>query len=231
MKIAISSGNEKNRKKILTYLSSIQENSMPFKTNEYKSGADLLEDLRKGLQFDVIFLDVDYENVAKNIRELDRDVMLIFESHSYDQISNAFEVHALHYLLNPIDFSLFLDALRRAFQRYYEKRRIFIIEWKQQIKQILLKNIVYVECFNRHILVRTLSDEMQSYQTFRETVEKLIPLGFIRVHHSFLVNLAHIVEIDKNEIIGTNGIIIPISTRRKKEVLEKYRLYVEKHSV
>lgn len=231
MEIAISSVNEENRKQILSYLNAMQKTSTLFQTKEYKCGTDLLEDLKRGLQFDVIFLDVDFENVAKKIRELDHDVPLIFEAHTYNQISDAFEVHAFHYLLKPVDFSLFVNAFRRVLQRHHNKRRIFAIEWKQQLKHILLKNIVYIECFNRHISVRTVTDQMESSQTFKETAEKLIPLGFIRVHHSFLVNLTHIVEICGNEIIGTNGINIPISIRRKKEVLEGYRMYVKKHSI
>lgn len=108
MKIAISSENEKKRQQILTYLNALQKASTLFKTKEYKCGTDLLEDLNKGLRFDVIFLDVDFENVAKNIRELDCDVLLIFQAHLYNQISNAFEVNAFQYLLKPINFSLFL---------------------------------------------------------------------------------------------------------------------------
>ena len=231
MKIAISSENEKNRQQILSYLNTLQKASTLFKTKEYKCGTDLLEDLNKGLRFDVIFLDVDFENVAKNIRKLGCDVLLIFEAHLYNQISNAFEVNAFQYLLKPINFSLFFNTLRRAFQRYYENRRVFVVEWKQQIKQVLLKSIVYIECYNRHILVQTVTDQMESYQAFRETAEKLIPLGFIRVHQSFLVNLAHVKEIGQNEIIGTNGIIVPVSIRRRKEVLEGYRMYIEKRSI
>ena len=71
------------------------------------------------------------------------------------------------------------------FQLHHEKKRVFVVKYKQQIRQILLKNIVYIECYNRHILVQTVTDQMESYQTFRETAEKLIPLGFIRVHQSF----------------------------------------------
>ena len=80
MRIAISSENEKNRQQIINYLNALQKASSLFKTKEYKSGAELLEDLYKGHRFDVIFLDVDLENVAKNIRELDCEVLLIFEA-------------------------------------------------------------------------------------------------------------------------------------------------------
>ncbi len=202
-----------------------------FKTKEYICGTDLLDDLNRGLRFDVIFLDVDFENVAKKIRELDRDVMLVFMSDLCNHVFNAFEMNALQYLLKPINSCLFFNTLKRAFELWHEKKRVFVAKYKQQIKQILLKNIVYIECYNRHILLQTVTDQMESYQTFRETAEKLIPLGFIRVHQSFLVNLIHIKEIGQNEIIGTNGIIIPVSIRRRKEVLEGYRMYIEKHNV
>ncbi|HJA80550.1 MAG TPA: hypothetical protein H9776_02090 [Candidatus Mediterraneibacter intestinipullorum] len=108
MRIAISSENEKNRQQIINYLNALQKASSLFKTKEYKSGAELLEDLYKGHRFDVIFLDVDLENVAKNIRELDCEVLLIFEAYLYNQIFNAFEVNAFQYLLKPINSRLFL---------------------------------------------------------------------------------------------------------------------------
>ena len=231
MKIGISSYNHKTRKQILSYLNYLQKTRTMFETKEYQFGLNLLEDLNKGLRFDVIFLDVDFENVAKKIRELDRDVLLIFVSRLCNQVFNAFEVNAFQYLLKPINFYLFFNTLKRVFQLHHEKKRVFVVKYKQQIRQILLKNIVYIECYNRHILVQTVTDQMESYQTFRETAEKLIPLGFIRVHQSFLVNLSHIKEIGQNEIIGTNGIIIPVSIRRKKEVLEGYRMHIEKHNV
>lgn len=231
MKIAISGLNEQERKQILTHLNTMQKTNAHFQTKEYQCGAQLLADMKRGLRFDAIILDVDVDNVARNIRELDSEVLLIFQAHSYNQISDALEVYPSHYLLKPLDVSVFVNEFKRVFQRHYHKRKVFSIEWKHQMKQISLKNIVSVECFNRHILVRTATDEMESCQSFQETAQKLIPLGFIRVHHSFLVNLAHIVEISQNEIIGPNGIMIPISIRRKKEVLEEYRTYVRRYSV
>ena len=148
MKIGISSRNEENRHQILTYLNCLQKMGTLFKTKEYICGTDLLDDLNRGLRFDVIFLDVDFENVAKKIRELDRDVMLVFMSDLCNHVFNAFEMNALQYLLKPINSCLFFSTLKRAFELWHEKKRVFVAKYKQQIKQILLKNIVYIECYN-----------------------------------------------------------------------------------
>ncbi|HIY30749.1 MAG TPA: hypothetical protein H9776_08755 [Candidatus Mediterraneibacter intestinipullorum] len=148
MKIGISSRNEENRHQILTYLNCLQKMGTLFKTKEYICGTDLLDDLNRGLRFDVIFLDVDFENVAKKIRELDRDVMLVFMSDLCNHVFNAFEMNALQYLLKPINSCLFFNTLKRAFELWHEKKRVFVAKYKQQIKQILLKNIVYIECYN-----------------------------------------------------------------------------------
>ena len=148
MKIGISSHNNRNRQQILSYLNYLQKTRTLFETKEYEFGADLLKDLNKGIRFDVIFLDVDFENVAKKIRELDRDVLLIFVSRLCNQVFNAFEVNAFQYLLKPINFYLFFNTLKRVFQLHHEKKRVFVAKYKQQIKQILLKNIVYIECYN-----------------------------------------------------------------------------------
>ncbi len=233
MRIVVCSGNDQHRKQILTYLDAFHQGIVSFKTQEYQCGIDLLEDLKKGIRCDVVFLDVDFieKDVAKKIRALDTDVLLIFTANLHDQISCAFEVQAFHYLLEPINFHSFSNTLNRAFQRYYEKRKVFKVEWKHQVKSILLNKIIYIECFNRHILLRTTNDLLESSQSFHEIVEKLIPAGFIRVHQSFLVNLSHMEGINQNEILCTDGITVPISIRRKKEVLEQFRVHLQKLSI
>lgn len=47
--------------------------------------------------------------------------------------------------------------------------------------------------------------------------------GFIRPHQSYLVNINNIMQVDKTKdycLILTNHVRIPVSTRRRKEIME-----------
>lgn len=233
MVIVICDCNDEHRQKLNSYLNVFNKNKKFFQVKEYISGEKLLSDMNNGFKFDVIFLDVEsFEgDVAKKIRAAGPDILIIFTASYHDQISYAFEVEAFHYLTKPISFRLFSSTLERAFRRYYEKRKVFKIEWRKQVKSVLLQNIIYIECYNRHILVKTITEVYESCQSFQEVVQKLIPAGFIRVHQSFLVNMAHIKAIEQREITCTGGVNIPVSIRREKEVLEKFKNYLQQFSL
>ena len=233
MIVVICDEDQTHRQKLHSYLNAIDKKRTLFHVKEYENGKKLLADIKKGALFDIVFIDVGLNNlnVIKEIRAADHNLLIIFTADYQDQVTYAFEVEAFHYLTKPVSFQTFSNTLERAYRKCYEKKKMFMIEWKKQIKAILLKSIVYVECYNRHIVVQTDTELLESSQPFREMVETLIPAGFIRVHHSFLVNPAHINEINNRELICTNGLVIPVSIRREKEVVEQFRSYLQKCSV
>lgn len=67
-------------------------------------------------------------------------------------------------------------------------------------------------------------EEMVS-KTLKDYEELLEPWGFLRVHHSFVVNTKHVVEYVKGRggsIIMSDGMEIDISVRKKEEFLKKF---------
>jgi len=59
-------------------------------------------------------------------------------------------------------------------------------------------------------------------KTLREYEDMLGPQGFIRCHHSFLINAANISRYDRNEalLLTLDGSSVPVSTRKKEAVME-----------
>lgn len=58
-------------------------------------------------------------------------------------------------------------------------------------------------------------------------VEKSLPDNFLRVHHSHLVNLQHVVKFVKNEngcLIMSDGEELPVSKQRRKALMERFRI-------
>lgn len=52
--------------------------------------------------------------------------------------------------------------------------------------------------------------------------EKLADFGFIRVHQGYLVNYRYIMKIKNEAVELSNGVEVPISRRKKQEVLFAY---------
>ena len=59
-------------------------------------------------------------------------------------------------------------------------------------------------------------------QNLKHYEEKLKPLGFLRIHQSYLVNCEHVVRIKKNpmEVVLSTMLSLPVARDRKQDVLD-----------
>jgi len=61
----------------------------------------------------------------------------------------------------------------------------------------------------------------------RKVHEAFSPGTFVRIHHSFIVNISHIVGYSmssKNCVTLTDGTVLTVSRNRKKSFFEKYKI-------
>lgn len=153
---------------------------------------------------------------------------------AYDKYAlKAFELHALDYLLKPIDKERFLHALNRAREQIDENklksfgvkvekileelnsrsrylRRVAIKE-DRRIRFIGTEDIDWIEAAGKYAKLHTDSHThivRESLKTFEKILD---PSLFVRIHRSRIVNLKKIVEIQpwfnmKYVIILANGV-------------------------
>ncbi len=58
-------------------------------------------------------------------------------------------------------------------------------------------------------------------RTLKEFEDILIDYGFMRVHKSYLVNMQHVMRLDKEGLLWlSDGSHVAVSRRKKKEVLD-----------
>lgn len=100
----------------------------------------------------------------------------------------------------------------------------FLIEGSTQIQLIPLAEIIYLKASKNYTEFICVNNKTYlSTNTLKHQEEKLPEELFIRAHHGFLLNLFHLNHIKKNNELTacmSNGEKIPISTRKKKQVLE-----------
>lgn len=197
---------------------------------------------------DLVLLDVEMNDGTgfDLLQQLDQlNFQLVFTTAHNKYAVQAFKFSAIDYLLKPIDPVDLLESLHRAEDKMkhgnlQHQFQILMQQMNQQQtssdKQIVLKDIdktyfvkmndiIYCEAdgsYTKFYISNTepiyVSRNLRSYE------ELLEPAGFIRSHHSCLVNPKKIKlfdrKIDNGVLILEDGHQIPVSQRKRDYVLQ-----------
>ncbi len=199
---------------------------------------------------DLIFLDINLGD-GTGFQVLEKvnwkNFMVIFTT-AYDEYAiTAFKLNALDYLLKPViteDLGLAID---KAHQKISEKHMSQQLEWmkemmqgnKPQEKKIVLSDNETMYFVKVHDIVRCQAEgtytefyimpnqKITVSRSLKEYEDMLSPFGFIRVHHSHLVNKEKIIKFQKSDggsLLMENHHQVPVSQRRKGIVLTELKL-------
>lgn len=201
----------------------------------FTSGESLLFYLEEDPnQADIIYLDVimnslDGMQTAHKLRELGCHAQIVFLT-SYDEYMNeAFDVHAVHYLLkdglSAEKFEkVFTQAVRLAQKNEHE---LFLCEFDGCKTSVELRDIVYFEIWKRVITAYCANgDAVKFYGNMKELEERLSGKGFIRVHRSYLVHLSRLVQFQPHSLLLKTGARIPIGNTYRDSVQAAFSDYV-----
>jgi two-component system LytT family response regulator len=163
-----------------------------------------------------------------------RDVAVVFTT-AYDQYAlRAFEVHAVDYLLKPISAERLSEALARVRERLGRGERAappaamaaakpreghanrVLIRDGPRVHVIPVDKIDYVQAQDDYVCFRSEGKDHLKEQTLAEVEASLDPRAFVRIHRSYLLNLARLVRVDQDErenrvAVLTDGRRLPVS--------------------
>lgn len=165
---------------------------------------------------------------AKEIRQYDKTVHIIFLTSSTEFAVESYVVGAYFYLLKPIwedSFFPLMDSVMAACRR--AEQRSLVLRCKSGISRIELEKLLYCEVLNR-TLVFHLTDGriLESTGSMDELARKLAEYPcFLRPHRSFLVNMEYIRSITAKTLVLTDGAQIPIPRGRAADIKNQYLEY------
>ncbi len=195
----------------------------------FHNGIDFISDY--SFSFDIIFMDIkmpmmDGMTTAKKLRQIDRNVILIFVTNLKQYAIHGYEVNALDYVVKPLayyDFEMkFIKALNYMREHQNASTLIDIEDGK---KKIMLEKLYYIKVQGRKLFFYTEEGCFETHGQLNVLEEQLRDKSFIRCDNSYLVNLRHVNEIHKNDLLVGND-VVPISRRKKSEVMEKIAEYL-----
>ena len=201
----------------------------------FESAAEAFKTVMDG-RADVIFLDINMPmlNGIDFAAIVPSTTRIIFVT-AYDSYAvQGFKVNALDYLLKPVSYTDFMKSVGRALEwksmsdAYSAQRkpdhtspRMITIKVKNQLMQIRLDTIEYVEARNDRVIVfRKNAEPLSSLTTLRD-IEELLPTDtFMRVHRSFIVNVPLVEIVERNRIVFGKT-YVPISDNKREEFLTR----------
>ena len=153
---------------------------------------------------DIALLDIDFEgagyngmDVARRLRTFRGDTIIIFVTNFIEYTTEGYEVQAFRYVLKrDIDSDLkpnLLLALKNL------NKETLPIQVNGEIINLNLDDILYLEVRQHNVTAVTRQQTAEKkrmeycfYTSLSKLEQRLEPLGFLRIHKSYLVNMKHL---------------------------------------
>lgn len=200
-------------------------------------------------QPDIVFLDIQMPgkggfDLLQSMGKVNFSVIFVTAFNEY--AIQAVRFGAIDYLLKPVSIEELRSSIERVKDRQEEKKveienlfkninnpwdesNTIIINSEKGNSLIRIGDIVRIEADGNYSFIHLINNErMVSSKNLKSFEDFLENYNFIRVHRSHLVNMKFISELTSKECLElkmVNGIVIPISTRKKQSVLNKFNRF------
>jgi len=188
----------------------------------YKNGLDFIQNYTG--QYDAVFMDILMPKMggmeaALTLRKTDEDIPIIFMTNVAQYAIEGYKVNALDFMLKPIvyqDIELKLNKVIHYLQRFGSSGIMLTID--ESSKMISTRDIYYIEVFNHQLVYHTKLGDFTQRGSLSALEQSDKFNAFIRSNSCYLVNCKHINSIE-GECLKVNDTLLPISRRKKKEIL------------
>lgn len=178
---------------------------------------------------DLIILDVimpllNGVDTARELRNDNHTVPIIFLTSSREYAVESYEIKAFHYLMKPIEYEKLDSILDDFLKIYILPRNSFTAKTTNGFCRITLADVDYLEAQNKKVLVHMNDGRLlEICEQFSKCVGVFSPeQGFCRCHRSYIVNLNSVEQFSRKEIITSRCASIPISRNSYAAFKEAY---------
>ena len=208
-----------------------ESNNIQVNMDIYKSANEYLFNAGK-YSYDLIFLDIRMDDtngmeLARQIREKDKDVLLVFVTSEREFVFEGYEVNAYRYILKPVSDDKLAEVLEYAKNNEVRDEGSIVLKIDNEITRIMRNDIVYIEVKGHYVDIHTVSETIIYKTSFEDLMELLNEnsLVFIKTHRSYAVNLDKILKIGRTELTLTTRETVPVSKSMYEAVNKAFIKY------
>lgn len=201
-----------------------------FEFKRFSSGEELL---KSNENIDILFLDVEMDGISgietmKLLEAKENVKFIIFASSHSEYVFESFGAKTMGFLCKPVEYEKVLKEVRKVIEKLNIKKQIVPIEINVDGRNILIspEDIVYISGEKNYVKVATKDEQFLTYGNMKAWEEKLAQTAVIRIHKSYLVNLAYVSNI--GEVVSFSGLkdTLPVGRKYKEESRAKYKEYL-----
>lgn len=213
------------RKTLCAYLKRFAESrDIELDIQVFESGAMLLQDGYQAL--DLLIMDIQMPSIsgldtARAIRKTNGAMTIIFVTNFVQYALEGYEVQAFRFLLKPLDYPQFARVVGEAIGRIHAQSQAFLnIRAKNGMMRLPIDAISYIETEKGHVFIHTDQGAFSCFSPMRDMESALAGHNFFRCHSAYLVPMAKIQTVLRQDVSLCDGTLIPLSKHRKKALKE-----------
>ncbi len=198
----------------------------------YTSAKEALQAIGDG-RVDLAFLDIQMPQMSGlELASVARDnnVGVIFITAYRDFALDGFRVNALNYLLKPVSYEEFSDAVARAVALLHdvdepEPEAFMMVRSDYKFVRVDYDDILYVEGLKDYVKIFLKGRErpLLTQMSLKAVAQTLPDDRFVRVHRSFIVAVDKVESISRTHIV-VGATDIPVGDTYRNQVFEKFKL-------
>lgn len=178
----------------------------------------------------MVILDIDMPSIngkelAARLRELDSDLYISFLSSYKEEVYDVIALNICAFIPKEYDKDKCLNELVKLFKKYMQEepeQKLFgVLEsGKSAVIKINIDNIMFIKSVKGIVKIYTTCGELISTERSLKKLENALSnCGFYKICSNILVNVNKVYEVLETEVILNDNTHLPISRRRRKELL------------
>ena len=189
-------------------------------------------EILKTKKIDLLFLDIQMPTLTgiEFLKSLRNPPKVILTTAYREYAIESYELEVLDYLLKPISFNRFFQAIDKYFKTAEfiktspleeepkeDATNYLYVNMNKKHHKVLFDDILYVESLKDYIRIHTSKNSIMTKEKISD-FEEMLPSTFLRTHRSYIVNTQKVTAFTSQDVeIGK--LEIPIGISYKKQVL------------
>lgn len=178
--------------------------------------AAALEYLKRN-KVDLLFLDINILSMSGGElqKKLPKDIMVIYITASRTDTAEGFNIDAIDYLLKPIEFDRFLQAVNKVsdYFTYIQRKDVpahLSLRVNYSTVKVALNEIIYIEGLDNYLKIHLENKKaLVVRMSLKDMIAKLSQKDFLRIHRSYIISVNRVTSV-RNKLVYLNNISIPV---------------------
>lgn len=200
----------------------------------YYTTEDLLRDMKSGIIYDIIFLDIDFKGLSgveagKEIRRFVRrdGINIAFISARQEYAMKLFEIEPLNFHVKPLKQEKILADIEKIRHRVQENQICLSYKASSGIqRKVELRDILYIGTKRGMLVVHMVDGQVDAFTGLLSRIDETLQTDIgCQCHRSHWANFSYVTSYVNQKLYLYDGTEIPVGREYKEKVKAKWIRY------